>query len=297
VPIAASAGDIAEIIRALAALAWPVVLGGFLWFFRDQLRSLVGRLREASVPGGDFKFDPELDRLADSAQAALEAVSEGAPADAEESEVDPVVREALETAAQSPRAALILLAAELERRVRQLAAQRGQLYANPQVWRNRPVTANTLRLFELPPPVLEAVDEFRHVRNRVVHGQGATDPEVLRAIDSAVMILEALDRVPRELNEVYATEIPVYSDAEAQDQREQVKGVMLRTTSTEQPDKVTLRIFPTTRTHFREGELVAWEWNMSMVWGESWYRHPDTGEIEYGWTSSGEFVGSHLADV
>jgi hypothetical protein len=42
---------------------------------------------------------------------------------------------------------------------------------------------------------------------------------------------------------------------------------------------------------------VAWEWDLSTVWPETWYRHPDTGEIEYGWTEAGEFVGRHLEDV
>lgn len=296
-PLASWAADLSDIIRALADLAWPLVIGAFLWFFRGEVGSLLKRLREASVPGGEFKFDAELDRLAHSAEAASDAVPESTAPDVESKDPDPVVREALEVAAQSPRAGLILLGAEIEQRVRRLAAQRGALYANPQVWRNRPVTWNTLRLFEMPQPVLDAVDEFRRVRNRVVHGQGASDAEVLRAIDSGVMILGAIDRVPRELNEVYETEIPVFSDAEGTREREGVKAVMLRTTSTDRPDDATLRIYPTTRTHFRKGELVAWEWNMGSVWGESWYVHPDTGSIEYAWTSSAEFIGSHLDEI
>jgi hypothetical protein len=56
-------------------------------------------------------------------------------------------------------------------------------------------------------------------------------------------------------------------------------------------------VYPTQRDHFQRGKAVAWEWDLSTVWPETWYRHPDTGEIEYGWTEAGEFVGRHLEDV
>jgi hypothetical protein len=206
------------------------------------------------------------------------------------------VRDALNDAAQSPRAALMLLAAEIERKVRQLAAQTGQLYANPKVWRGRPVTSNTLRLFELPQPVLDAVDRFRSVRNRIVHGQHASADEVFRAIDSALVILDALERVPREINTVYATNLPLYADPDGRDERDDVKAIVLRTIQPHS-DEATLRVYPTTRTHFRVGEPVAWEWGLERSWPESWYRHPDTGEISYAFTTSGEFIGKPLADV
>jgi hypothetical protein len=288
--------EIADLIRALAALAWPTVLVVFLWSFKDELRRLLGRLERASGPGVDLAFARELDELNESAQAAAESLPEAT--DEAPGEVPSAVREALDDSAQTPGAALMLLAAEIERRVRQLAAQTGQLYANPEAWtRGRPVTANTLRLFGLSPPILEALDRFRHVRNRIVHGREATDHEVLRAIDSAVAILDALDRVPREVNTVYATDVPLYSDPDGTHEREHVRAVVLRTFHTDTPNQSTLRVYPTTRTHFRQNEPVAWEWDTSRVWPESWYRNPDTDEIEYAFTSSGEFVGTPLAEL
>ena len=90
--------------------------------------------------------------------------------------------------------------------------------------------------------------------------------------------------------------VEVYSDSEGENIRDGIKGVVLETTSTGATSKM-LRVFPTTRTHFEKGKRVAWEWNAGMVVSESWYRHPDTGEVNYGWGSSMEFVGRHLGDV
>jgi hypothetical protein len=285
----------AEIIRAVAALAWPVVLGIFLWRFKRELAGLLGRIEEARVAGSHFKFRRDLDRLNKSAQEAVDSVRGTESTTVVEPEVPAAVVVALET--PNPRAGLIMLAAELERRVRTLAAQMGMLYANPNVWRGRPVTSNTLRLFDLPSAVLTAVDEFRQVRNRIVHGGHASDDEVLRAMDSAVMILDALDHVQREINTVYAADVPLYADADGRTELEGVRAVILRTVDSSDPTKETFRVFPTTRTHFRTGEPVAWEWGSDRSWGESWYRDPDSGEIKYAFTSSAEFIGTPLADV
>lgn len=290
--------DVTDLIRALADLAWPAVLAFFLWKFRSELKGLIGRVEEANVAGSQFKFGQDLDRLNQSARDAVESLEAGPPevVDAEvEGELDPAIRDALE--ASNPRAGLILLSAELERRVRVLAAQQGQLFSNPKVWRHRPVTESTLRLLELPPRVLAAVSEFRDVRNRIVHGHDATDAEVLRATDSAMTILEAIDLVPREINYVHASDVPLFADAEGQHERSDVKGVVLRTVRSDDPDDERLRVFPTTRTHFRPGEPVAWEWSHEGGWGESWYRNPDTGELDYAFTSSAEFIGTPLAEI
>ena len=293
--------DVAEIIRALAALAWPVVVGVFLWQFKGELARLLARLQKASGPGFDLEFSEQLDELQRSAEAAAEAVpaiEAGQSADAADDALRPV-REIVEEAARSPRAALMLLAAEIERRVRRVAAQRGALWANPDVWRNRPVTSNTLREFDMPQPVLDAVDQFRRVRNRIVHGRHVGEDEIWRAIDSGLMILDALERAPREVNVVYAPRVPLYSDAEGVHEREDVHGVVLKTFHSDTPDEHQLRIFPTTRDHHREGQLVAWQWNTdtTVAWGESWYRHPDTGQIEYAFSGSAEFIGPPLDDI
>ena len=74
--------------------------------------------------------------------------------------------------------------------------------------------------------------------------------------------------------------------------------MILETTS---PGGVTTthRIFPTTRTHFQKGQIVAWEWVLDTArqWGATWYRDPDTDEIKHAWGGSLEFVGRPVSDV
>ena len=81
-----------------------------------------------------------------------------------------------------------------------------------------------------------------------------------------------------------------------ENKRTDVKGVVLETDS---PDRIakTIRIFPTTKEHFIKGKQVAWEWDGSHGWGQSWYRDPDTSEVKPAWGSSLEFVGRHLDEI
>ena len=69
--------DAAQVISALAALAWPLVLAIFLWQFKSELAGLLHRLREVSGPGVSGKFDPALNELDEKARAASEAVPVG----------------------------------------------------------------------------------------------------------------------------------------------------------------------------------------------------------------------------
>jgi hypothetical protein len=57
------------------------------------------------------------------------------------------------------------------------------------------------------------------------------------------------------------------------------------------------RIYPSTKTHFKKGKQVAWEWDMSKTWGPLWYKDPQTDEMKSAWSSSAEFVGRNLEDI
>jgi len=55
-----------------------------------------------------------------------------------------------------------------------------------------------------------------------------------------------------------------------------------------------LRIFPSTRTHFRKGMREAWEWNTQTIFDQAWYRDRATGDPTIAWLSSAESVGRDL---
>jgi hypothetical protein len=95
---------------------------------------------------------------------------------------------------------------------------------------------------------------------------------------------------------VYDPGVLLYSNADATVTIADARGVVLETTSAGGAMK-SLRIFPSTRTHFERGREVAWEWNNESRWGPTWYRHPDSGEVEKAWDGSLEFIGRHLDEI
>jgi hypothetical protein len=86
-----------------------------------------------------------------------------------------------------------------------------------------------------------------------------SDDEALRAIDAGLAIMRALDRIPLEANYVENPSVPLFSDSDGKQPREDVHGLLLRTVSPD-GEKENFRIFPTTKSHFQRGKRVAWEW-------------------------------------
>jgi hypothetical protein len=214
---------------------------------------------------------------------------------ARQSEPADVVRNILDEASRSPKVALILLASEIEREVYQLLASMGLLSESRRASLFRAIEVLEQR-GALPRRITESVRSFWEIRSRLVHGRDATQDDIIRAIDSGLTILRTIQAIPHEVNIVYHPGVEVYSDPEGKNIREGVKAVVLETTSPGGASKA-LRVYPTTRTHFQKGKKVAWEWNEHRIFDESWYKHPDTGEVTYGWNESMEFVGRHLEDI
>jgi hypothetical protein len=123
-------------------------------------------------------------------------------------------------------------------------------------------------------------------------GEGDRD-DVLRVVDSGLSVFKTLRGMPKTKFVVSHPGVSVYADAEGNDERPGVKAVIVEKISSGGLVR-TKHVLPTTRTHFREGMEVAWEWNNKAVWGESWYLDPETGKFEYAWTESMEFVGRDL---
>jgi len=316
--------DVAELLRGIGALAWPLVIGFALYLFREEFRDLIRRIRRGKVLGQEITLDRSLDELhqvtttlAESPPPALSRPSTSGDQVARESvgpndhdknliegELAPqaardaeLIREILEEASRSPKVGLILLASTLEGQMRRLLAGYGRAQLiGPGLERLADTVTGAANV---PHGFLEAVRQFAAVRNQIVHGgQGVSDDEVLRAIDSGITLLQWLQAVPREINIVYHPGTEVFADAEGKVKRDGVLAIILETTSPGGAVK-TRRVFPTTRTHFIKGREVAWEWNMNaqVQWGESWYRDPDTGEIRQAWGSSMEFIGRHMDQV
>jgi hypothetical protein len=149
----------------------------------------------------------------------------------------------------------------------------------------------------LPEHLLRSVDQFWNVRNHLVHGRDATLDDTLRAVDSGVAILRALQAIPRETHTVHHPSVEVFADPHAQQPREGVRGIILETQGSNATAMRLLRMFPTTKSDYQQGKRVAWEWNLERVFGASWYRDQDTQEVKKAWDSAAEFVGRHVDDI
>jgi hypothetical protein len=304
--------DASDLIRAIGSL-WPLLLVVAVLVFREEVRGVFHRLRRGKLPGVEFELDPELDRLEKSAETAEVAADAGRRALVTQpltgGFVRPLRSEAWTTrsslttaepsaatwtilgeAANSPKVALMALSAQIEKKAREVLASS----QDPRNWEGRPLS-HTLQRLDLSPTVRDAVARFRDVRNRIVHGHAASDDDALRAIDSGLKILDAIESLPREIHVVVHPGVEVFADSEGKVRRDDVHGVMLETTSPSGENR--RQVFATTRTHFKAGKAVAWEWDVSRVWPESWYRDPEDGKMKYAWRSGGEFIGRHLEDV
>ena len=291
--------DVAALISAIASLLWPIFAFAVLALYRKQLGGLIARLRKGKLLGQEIELDESLDKLERSAAAVAEEVaalppstSNEAPMDAADDPSDGILREA----SRSPKAALLLLAAELEREARQLLASVGHLKGQKFVPLSQALEVLQKQFGGLPGHIPSSLKLFWEVRNRLVHGGQADQDEILRAIDSGITILKALRAFPRETNYVYHPGVEVFKDQTCTKPWPDTKGVILET-ETPGGTRRFFRIFPTTRNHFQKGRRVAWEWDNGTVWKDAWYKDPDSGEIKLAWNSALEFVGRHLEDV
>lgn len=293
--------EFATLLQAIASLLWPLFAFTALFLFRPQIADLVKRLKKGKLFGQEIELDESLKRLDQSASsvekevAALPAPTAEITTPQEQVQEESVVRSIVTETARSPKAALILLASELEKVAREILATTGHLQGRRFIQVKQAIAELDLK-FGLPRHIPSSLKFFWEARNRLIHGGEGTDEDVLRAVDSGLTILKALQAIPRETNVVHETSVSVYSDASLTILMPNVHGVILETRAPGGASK-TFRIFPTTRTHFKKGHQVAWEWNMGIVVGPAWYRSPDTGEAQQAWISSAEFVGRHLDDL
>ena len=217
---------------------------------------------------------------------------------AEQPEKGDAVEKILETAVQSPKVALLLLAMEVEKEGREVLASVGK-------WTEKkplPVLRVIERLdshYGLPKHIFSSLRLFLDTRNKLVHGGSATDQDIVSALDSGVTVYRALKALPRERKWVYHEGVPVYADQECSHEIPGVKGIIIKSESSSGASGAATRygIYPSTKTHFKKGKRVSWEWNLAKTWPDAWYRDPDSNAVELAWNSAGEFVGRHYEDL
>jgi hypothetical protein len=274
-----------------------------IFFFRSEISDFMTRVRKARVFGQEVELDRDLDNLAKSAEKLEEGVTYKAnpstdeSAGAAEAAVSDVERDILEETARSPKVGLILLAGEIEREARHLAAVL-RVSSHDRRRRSGPMAYSLMRNIQvltemgvLPSGIFESLEQFRGVRNEIVHGgRRVGDDDILRAIDSGLSILRVLKAVPRLKHLICASGLSVYSDPDAQDERTDIKAIIVESVD---PGGVTgtTRVLPSNDSGLLPGDLVTFEFDAEQSWGPTWYRDQDSGEPEGAWEHAAEFVG------
>ena len=290
--------EIAILIQAVASLLWPLFAFAVLCVIRPHIADLVMRLKKGKLLGQEIELADSLRLLDASATsvekevAALPAPNSATAAPQELVQEENTVKSIVTEAARSPKAALILLAGELEKAAREILATTGHLRGR----RFIPIAQAIDELdqkFGLPRHIPSSLKLFWDTRNKLIHGAAGTEEDTVRAIDSGLTILRALQAVPRDTFVVRDRAIQVFGDAGLTEPMDNIHGVLLEIISDGGTSK-THQLLPTTRDHFRVGEPVAWEWDFGHQVGPAWYRSPLTGEIQQAWINSAEFVGRHL---
>jgi hypothetical protein len=201
---AATGKELADLISALASLAWPIAAVVIVHWFRPQIGALLVRMRKGKFLGTEFELD-ELQAKTEAAEARLAPITGSLSATENGSDrfeatgtagrpsAEDDIEEVLRQAARSPKLGLMLLSTKIERAARELAS-----ITSLDVSR-RPVPLSAMiralaQAEQLSSEDAEALNLFNYVRNRIVHGHDADDHEIARAIDSGTRLLRILLR-------------------------------------------------------------------------------------------------------
>jgi hypothetical protein len=208
-------------------------------------------------------------------------------------ELEQTIKEIHDEALSSPKVALLRLSIAMENKSRDILAQTNWGQGKSNISLDQ-AFEQLHTLGQLPPSASASFNQFSDITRRIISGAYlVSDSDIMSALDSGIGLLKQLYAIPIEENIVSNPDVAIYSDAECKVKLTDVRAVILETTSPGGSSK-SFRIYPTTRTDYRIGELVSWEWNMSRIWGQAWYRDPADGKIKQAWTQSAEFIGRRL---
>lgn len=142
-------------VEIVKALAWPLATLGIAGMFRDQFRTLLGRVRKGKLGPAEFEFEESVRALKDEA------------ADLPKREPVRLPPETIRLLDSNPRSAIISAWLELEEAMRDLLRSKG--FA-PQAVASPLRTIQLIKDLGIVDPVYVAfTDELRHLRNRATH--------------------------------------------------------------------------------------------------------------------------------
>lgn len=301
----------AEILKALAMFAWPLVVFILVYMCRTQLRTLLEelpkllhRLESAKMASVELQLASLETKTAEAQEQSekQEELSANKPPlvpptpiakqlEVGDRDTIKTIKELAELASPS---ALRLLSVAMEKAIRLIMAPAGLLsqYASPGqaigVLLSRKVITVALA---------DSIQTWFNLVNRTSHSRFDEAPYILQdMVASGLPILELLQAVPRNRYEVVYAGVPLFSDPALTQPVDEGTGVIIQAYDPNGIKSAVQNVFPTTRS-FVVGTDVSWEWNSGKGWGPMWFRHPQTGDITAGLTSASEFTGRNLATI
>jgi len=174
---------IASLVRDLA---WPIVVLVLFLILRKQIAFLIGQIAELELFGGKVKIGRDIERAAESTDAAVESITARRAGDSsiDDSAQAPADNPWLATLKSSPSMAAIEGWSGLEKELRKLGAAASIPRSSST---NVSSLLDDLQRHEIVNPQFrEAARELRAIRNKVAHGVAPlSEAEGLSFINSA----------------------------------------------------------------------------------------------------------------
>ncbi|PSB23635.1 hypothetical protein [Stenomitos frigidus] len=307
---------VSELIGALANLLWPIVVLIIALKFRPEIRILLTRLKKGKLLGQEVELESNVEQLRETVEKAereslqsssatylsesdpnknrLESIDVVAsnPLDGTQ---DAAIDKIVDLSATEPLAALLKLSQTLEKELKVLAVSTAVLRSN-----QRSSPRQLIRLMAskniLPPHTVESLDQFRDVRNKIIHESvEISHSTIFKVLDIGLQLLKTLRQVPVEVITVNHPGIPIYKDEDCVEEYEEVKGIILYYTS---PGTEMTKIWPVRKNvDFQKGDYVTKDWDCNYQWGQAWYIDPVTDKKKIAWTGVCEFVGVRVTGL
>jgi len=282
-------------IELVKALAWPLVTLTGLLVFRLELKALIRRIKGGKFFGQEVSLGDDLDRLESKTTEAETAVpprSLSAGTEPGDEHARPRDEVLVALASSMPVGALVQLSSRIEQQARELLVASGKL-SSKRVLSLTPMIAMLRRGKAVPEEVLQSMEQFTDVRNKIVHGRGAPHADVERTVVSGLRLLELLSSLPRGVHVVREVGLALYSDPEGMTQIPGVTGVRIETAQHPGSAPGVLQVLPTRRS-YEVGQRVSWEWDLDETYGPTWFRDPATQKLLRAWKESAAFTGLPL---
>jgi len=291
--------EIPDLLRAIAAVWWPLIAAFVLLALAPELPTTLHRLRRASFGSGAIELDPQIVEVEEKVEAAeaVQATIPTPPTDAEPNELGPSETELLGVADKE--LALIRVAISLEQALRALGARSGLVRTA-----EMPVTGLVSALASaklLTSEVVDAFLAFWKARNRVIHGGGEplSNRDLTALIDSGTRLLRVIRSVHLALvtgQHVFRVRgvVQLFTDSKGTSPDPQWRGVIFEPGEVLVPSNEVVMIFPTMRP-IAEGDFVTWKFDSEQRVSVRWYVEPTDGSIRMAWSVSSVFVGDVVA--